>query len=209
MVLNALFMLLFFSLSVISNFLWLHGLQHARFPYPSLSPIVCSNSCPLSQWCHPTISFSVTPFSSYPQSFTSLAYFPMNWLFASGGQSGWSQSFSISPSNEYSGLISFRIDWFDLLAVQGTLKSLLQHHSLKESIFQHSTLFMVQLSHPYMTTGKIIALTIWTFVSRVMSLLFVMLPMFVISEVVDISPSNLDSNLWVIQPRILHDVLCI
>ena len=104
-------------------------------------------------------------------------------------------SFSISPSNEYSGLISFRIDWFDLLAVQGTLKSLLQHHSLKESVFQHSTLFMVQLSHPYMTTGKTIALTIWTFVSRVMSLFFVMLPRFVISEVVDISPSNLDSNL--------------
>ena len=81
-------------------------------------------------------------------------------------------SFSISPSNEYSGLISFRIDWFDLLAVQGTLKSLLQHHNLKVSVLRHSAFFTVQLSHPYMTTGKTIALTIWTFVGKVMSLLF-------------------------------------
>ena len=87
----------------------------------------------------------------------------------------WSFSFSISPSNEYPGLISFRIDWFDLLAVQGTLKSLLQHYSLKASILQHSAFFMVQLSHPYMTTGKTKALTIWTFVSKVTSLTFNML----------------------------------
>ena len=84
----------------------------------------------------------------------------------------WSFSFSISPSNEYSGLISFRIDWFDLLAVQGTVKSLLQHHSLKASILWHSAFSVVQLSHPYMTIGKTIALTIWTFVNKVMSLLF-------------------------------------
>ena len=84
-------------------------------------------------------------------------------------------SFSISPSNEYSGLISPRMDWFDLLAVQRTLKSLLQHHSLKESVLQHSAFFMVQLSHPYMTTGKTRALTRWTFVSKAMSLLFNML----------------------------------
>ena len=83
--------------------------------------------------------------------------------------------FSISPSNEYSGLISFRINWFDLLAVQGTLKSLLQHHSSKASILQHSAFFMVQLSHPYMTTGKTIALTRQTFVSKIMPLLFNML----------------------------------
>ena len=82
------------------------------------------------------------------------------------------QSFSISPSNEYSGLISFRIDWFDLLAVQGTLKSLFQHHRLKASILQHSAFFMVQLSHLYMTIGKTIALTIWTFIGKMMSLLF-------------------------------------
>ena len=91
----------------------------------------------------------------------------------------WSFSFSISPSNEYSGLISFRIDWLDLLAVQETLKSLLQHYSSKASIFQHSALFMVQLSHPYMTPGKTIALTMWTFVNKVMSLLFNMLSRFV------------------------------
>ena len=85
-------------------------------------------------------------------------------------------SFNISPSNDYSGLISFRIDWLDLLAVQGTLRSLLQHHSSKASILQHSAFFIVQLSHPYMTTGKTIALTRWTFVGKVMSLLFNMLP---------------------------------
>ena len=84
----------------------------------------------------------------------------------------WSFSFSIGPSNKYSGLISFRIDWFDLLAVQGTLKSLLQHHSLKASILQHLVFFIIQLSHPYMNTGKTIALTIRTFVDKVMSLLF-------------------------------------
>ena len=93
----------------------------------------------------------------------------------------WSFSFSISPSNEYSGLISFRIDWFYLLAIQGTLKSLLQHHSLKASILWFSAFFMVQLSHPYMTTGKTIALTIWTFVGKVMSLRFKTLSRFVIA----------------------------
>ena len=93
----------------------------------------------------------------------------------------WSFSFSISPSNEYSDLISFRINLFDLLAVQGTLKSCLQHHSLKASVLQHSAFFMVQLSHPYITTGKIIALTRWTFVGKVMSLLFNMLSRFVIA----------------------------
>ena len=92
----------------------------------------------------------------------------------------WSFSFSISPSNEYSGLISFRIDWFGLLAVQGTLESLLQHHNSKASIFLCSVLFMVQISHPFMTTGKTIALTIWTFVGKVMSLLFSILSWFVI-----------------------------
>ena len=87
----------------------------------------------------------------------------------------WSFSFNISPSNEYSGLVSFRMDWLDLLAVQGTLKSLLQHHSWKASILRHSALFIVQLSHPYVTTGKTIVLTRWTFFGKVMSLLFNML----------------------------------
>ena len=93
----------------------------------------------------------------------------------------WSFSFSISPSNEYSGLISFRMDWIGLLAVQGTLKSLLQYHSSKASILQHSAFFIVQLSHTYMTTGKNIALTRWTFVGKVMSLLFNMLSRMVIT----------------------------
>ena len=93
----------------------------------------------------------------------------------------WSFSFSTSPSNEYSGLISFRIDWFNLLAIQGTLKSVLQHHSSKASILWGSTFFVVQLSHPYMTTGKAIALSIWTFIYKVMSLLFNTLSRFVIA----------------------------
>ena len=93
----------------------------------------------------------------------------------------WSFSFSISPSNKYPGLISFRMDWLDLLAVQGTLKSLLQHHSSKESVLQCSAFLMVQLSHPYMTTGKTIALTRWTFVGKIMSLLFNMLSRLVIA----------------------------
>ena len=98
----------------------------------------------------------------------------MSWLFAPRWPKYW--SFRISPSNEYSGLISFRIDWFDLLAIQGTLKSLFQHHNSKASILQCSAFFMVQLSHPHRTTGKTIALTIWTFVGKVLSLLFNMLP---------------------------------
>ena len=103
----------------------------------------------------------------------------MSQFFTSGSQSYW--SFSISPSSEYSGLISFRVDWLDLLAVQGTLKSLLQHHSLKASIPWCSTFFIVQLSHPYMTTGKAITLTRQTFVGKVMSLLFNMLSRLVVT----------------------------
>ena len=99
----------------------------------------------------------------------------MSWFFASGRPKYWNFSFSISPSNEYSGLIFFRMDWLDLLAVQGTLKSLLQHHSSKTSVLRGSAFFTVQILHPYMTTGKPIALTRWTFVGKVMSLLFNML----------------------------------
>ena len=140
-----------FSCSVASESLWSHGLQHARLLCPSQTPGTCSNSCSLSQWCHPTTSSSVIPFSSHLQSFPALESFQMSQFFASGGQSC---SFSIRPSNEYPGLISFRMDWLDLLAVQGTLISLLQHHSSKASILWRSAFFMVQLSHPYMTTGK-------------------------------------------------------
>ena len=140
-----------------------HGLQHARLPCPSPTPRAYSNSCPLSQWCHPTISSSVTLFSC-PQSFPTLVFSNESALYIRWPKH-W--SFRISPSNEHSGLISFRIDWFDLLVVQGTLKSLLQHHSSKASILQCSAFFMVQLLHPYMTTGKTIALTRRTFVSKV------------------------------------------
>ena len=104
----------------------------------------------------------------------------MSQLFASWPKH-WKFSFNISPSNEHLGLVSFRMDWMDLLAVQGTLKSLLQHHSSKASILRHSVFFIVQLSHPYMTTGKTIALTRWTFVGKVMSLLFNMLSKLVIT----------------------------
>ena len=125
---------------------------------------VCSNSCPLSQWCHPTILSSVISFSSCPLSFPASGSFPMSWLFTIDGQSiGTSALASVLPMNIQGW---FRIDWFDLLAVQGTLKSLLQHHSSKASILRHSAFSMVQLSHPYMTTRKTIALTIWTFVSK-------------------------------------------
>ena len=144
-------------------------MQHARPPCPTPNPGAYPNSCPLSRWCHPTISSSVVPFSSCLQSFQASGSFQMSQLFAS---SGFNISFNISPSNEHPGLISFRMDWLDLLAVQGTLKSLLQHHSSKASILRCSTFFIVQLSHPHMTIGKTIALTRWSFVGKIMSLLF-------------------------------------
>ena len=139
----------------------------------------CSNSCPLSLWCYLIILSSAAPFSSCPQSFPASGSFPVSQLFASGGQRKY-WSFSIHPSNDYSGLISFRINWLDLLALQGTVRSLLQHHSLKASILWCWAFFMVQLAHPYMTTGKTIGLTMWTFVGKVKSLLFNMLSRFVI-----------------------------
>ena len=146
-----------FSHSVVSNSLRRHESQHARPPCPSPTPGVHSDSQPLSQWCHPAISASVLPFSSCPQSLPASESFPMSQLFAWGGQST-GFSFSIIPSKEIPGLVSFRMDWLDLLAVQGTLKSLLQHHSSKASILRCSAFFTAQLSHPYMTTGKTIAL---------------------------------------------------
>ena len=158
-----------FSRSVVSDSLPPHEPQHARCPCPSPTPRVHSNLCPLSQWCHPTISSSVVPFSSCPQSFPASGSFPVTQLFASGGQST-GFSFNISPSNE--GLISFRMHWLDFLVVQGTLKSLLQHHSSKVSILLHSAFFIVQLSHPYMITGKTITLTRWMFVGKVRTISF-------------------------------------
>ena len=143
-----------FSHSVMTNSLQTHESYHARPPCPSPTFGVHSNSCPLSQLCHTAISSSVIPFSSCPQSLPASGSFPVSQFFTSGGQKYWSFSFSISPSNEYSGLISFWMDLFDLLAVQGTLKNLLQHCSSKASIFLGSAFFIDQLSHPYMTTGN-------------------------------------------------------
>ena len=116
-----------------------------------------------------------------PSIFPSIRVFSNESLLHIRWPKYWSFSFNISPSNEYSGLISFRMDWLGLLAVQGTLKSLLQHHSSKSSILCHSDFFMVQTSHPYMTTGKTIALMRWTFVGKVMSLLFNMLSRLIIT----------------------------
>ena len=135
-----------FSHSVVSYSLQRQRMQHAELPCPSPTPRACSNSCPLCRWCHPTISSSVVPFSSHLQSFPATGSFPMSQFFVPDGQS---QFFSISPFNEYSGLTSFRMDWLDLLAVQGTLKRLLQHHSSKASILWCSNFFIDQLSHPY------------------------------------------------------------
>ena len=123
--------------------------------------------------CHPLILL--------PSIFPSIRIFSNESALCIRWPKYWNFSFNISPSNEHSGLISFRIDWLDLLAVQGTLKSLLQHHSSKASILWRSALFTVQLSHPYLTTGKTTALTRWTFVGKVMSLLFNMLSRLVIA----------------------------
>ena len=158
---------------------WPHGLQQSRLPCPSSTPGACSNSCPSSQWCHPTI-LSSHPLL-LPSIFPSIRVFSNESVLRIRWPKYGSFSFSISPSNEYSGLISFRIDWFNLLAVQGAFKSLLQHHSSKASILWRLAFFLVQLSHPYMTTGKTVALTRWTFVGQVMSLLFNMLSRLVLA----------------------------
>ena len=157
-----------------------HESQHARPPCPSPTPRVHSDSHPLSQWCHSAISSSVVAFSSCPQSLPASESFPMSQLCMKWPKY-WSLSFSIIPSKEIPGLISFRTDWLDLLAVQGTLKSLLQYHSSKALLLRHSAFFTVQLSHPYMTTGKTIALTRRNFVGKVMSLLLNMLSRLVIT----------------------------
>ena len=162
------------SCSVVSDSLWPRGLQHARPPCPSPAPRAYSTHVhrvgDAIQTSHPVI-----PFSSHLQSFPALGFFHIKW------PKYWSFSFSISPSKEHPGLISFRMDWLDLLAVQGTLKSLLQHHSSKTSVLSCSAFSIVQLSHPYMTSGKTITLTRWTFVGKVMALLFNMLSRLVIT----------------------------
>ena len=162
------------------NSLWWHGLQHSRPPCPSPTPRVYSNSCPLSRWCHPTISSSVIPFSSWPQSLPASGSFPMSQLFTSDGQStGVSASESVLPMNtqDWSPL-----GWTGWISLQSKGRSsLLQHHSSEASILWHSAFFIVQHSHSYMTTEKTKALTRWTFIGKVMSLLFNMLSRLVIT----------------------------
>jgi len=158
-----------FTHSLVSNSLRPHGLQHIRPPCPSTTPVVYTNLCPSSQWCHPTISsryLLLLPPSMLP----SISVFSNESVLCIRWPKYWSLNFSISPSNEYSGLISFRMDWLNLLVVHGILKSLLQHHSSKASILWCSVFFIVRLSHPYMTTEKTIALTRWIFVGKGMSL---------------------------------------
>ena len=138
-----------------SNSLWPHDLQHARVPCPSLSPRVCSNSCPLSPRYHPTILSSVEPFSFCLQSFPAPGSFPTSWLLCIKWPKDWSFSFSTSPSNEYSRLISFRIDWFDLLAV--CLKSLLQHHVRKHQFFGKT-----HMDWQLMKTGRCLVIQMMT-----------------------------------------------
>ena len=149
-----------------------HGLQNTRPLCPSPYPGVCASSCPLKRCCHPTISSLCHPLLLLPSIFPSIRVFSNESIICTWCPKCWSFTFNISPSNEYSEFISFSIDWFDVLAFQATLKSLLQHHSSKAPILQCSAFFVVQLSHWYISTEKTIALTIQTFVSKVMSLLF-------------------------------------
>ena len=158
-----------------SDSLWSHRLLHARIPCPLPTLRVCSNSCPWSRWCHPTILSSLVCFLLQFSSFPSIRVITNKSVLHNRWPKYPSFSFSISPSNEYSGLIFCRMDWLDLLAVQGTHKSLLQHHTA--SILRCSHFFIVHLPHPYMTTGKTITLTRRNFVGKVMSQLFNMLSM--------------------------------
>ena len=163
---------LLFSHQVLSDSLWPHGLQHTRLPCLSPTPGACSNSCPLSRWCHPTISFSVAPFSSRLQSFPASGSLPMSQFFASGGQRiGASASASVLPMN-YQGWFPLGLTGLITCYPRDSQESspLPQFKSI--SILRHSASFTIQHSHPYMTTGKIIALIIWIFFSKVIWLLF-------------------------------------
>ena len=144
--LHACFSSVQFSRSVVSDSLWPHESQHASPPCPSPTPGVHSNSCPLSRWCHPAISSSVIPSSSCPQSLPASVFYKQSTLRMRWPKY-WSFSFSISSSKEHPGLISFRMDWLDLLAVQGTLKSLLQHHSSKTSVLRALSFLPQSNSH--------------------------------------------------------------
>ena len=212
-----------FSHSVVSNFLRPHEPQHTRPPCSSPTPGVYPNPCPLSQWCHPAISSSVISYFSCLQSFPASGSFPMGQLFASGAQSiGVLASISVLPMNsqDWSPL-----GWTGWISLQSKgLSSLLQHHSLKASILQRSAFFIVQLSHPYMTTRKTIAFTRWTFVGKVMSLLFNMLSRLVLtflprskclliswlqspSGVILEPPKIKSATVSIVSPSICHEVM--
>ena len=200
-----------------------HESQYARPPYPSPTTGVHPSPCSLSRWCNPAISSSVVPFSSCPQFLPASGSFPMSQLFASGGQSiGVSASASVLPMNTQDWSPLGWTDWISLKS-KG-LSSLLQHRSSKASILLHSAFFMVQLSHPYMTTGKTIALTRQTFVGKVMSLLFNLLSRLVITflprskrlliswlqspSAVILEPRKLKSaTVSIVSPSIRHEVL--
>ena len=209
-----------FSLSVVSNSLRPHEPQHARPPCPSPTPGVHHDDDAISSnhliLCHPLLLL--------PSIFPSIRVFSNESTLRMRWPKYWSFSFNISHSNEHPGLISFRMDWLDLLAVQGTLKSLLLHHSSKASILQCSAFFIVQLSHPYMTTGKTIALTRQTFVDKVMSLLFNILSRLVITflprskrlliswlqspSAVILEPRKIKSaTVPIVSPSICHEVM--
>ena len=169
-----------FSHSSMSDSLPPYESQHARPPCPSPPPRVYSNSCPLSPRCHPTSSSSLIPFSSHLQSFPASGYFPMSQFFASGGQSiGISALASVLPMNTPDW---FPLGWTGWISLQSKWLSTVFSNSSKTSIFQQSSFFIIQLWHPYMLTEKTIALTRWTFIEKVMSLLFNMLSMLVITS---------------------------
>ena len=212
-----------FRHSAVSDSLWLHGQQQTRPPCPSPTLGVYSNSCPLSWWCHPTISSSAIPFSSCLQSFPASGSFPMTQFFTSSSQSiGVSASASVLPMNTQD---SSPLGWTGWISLQSKgLKSLLQHHSSKVSILRCSAFFTVQFSHPYMTTGKTIALTRWTFVGKVMSLLFNMLSRLAITflprskylliswlqspSAVILEPKKINSDIVsTVSPSICHEVM--
>ena len=157
-----------------------HGLQHTRPLCPSPTHGVYSNSCFIESVKPPSHLILCCPLLLPPSIFPSISVFSDESVLRFRWPNYWHYSLGIRPSNEYSGLISFRMDWFHLFAAQGTLKSIFQHHSSKASILQGSAVFIIQLSYPYMTTGKTIALTRWNFVGKVTSLLFYMLARFVI-----------------------------
>ena len=212
-----------FSHSVVSNSLQPHEPQHAKPPCPSPTPGVYPNPCPLSQWCHPAISSSVIPFSSCPQPFPASWSFQMSQLFTLGGQStGVSASTAILPMNTQDWS---PVGWTGWISLQSKgLSRVLQHHSSEASILRHSAFFTVQLSQPYMTTGKTIALTRQTFVDKVMSLLFNMLSRLVITflprskwllitwlqspSAVTLEPRKIKSTtVSTVSPSICHEVM--